>query len=708
MAARRGAHIIARVTQHPDAWPAESAAVHLADTLTALGSRLGLEVDPVAAASMARRALSPEEWPDRSKLADALEAAGQTSGLSFERAELTAAEAFDTAAVPFVLFTAPGQSDPYVCVLERARSRVRVDGAGWLRRDAFARKVSPDAGARLSAASASPMAPWAALGHDDASPPTALHRVTALLKLERDDLAVVAVYALGVGVLSLATPVAVQATVNTIASASLAQPLVVLSLLLFAALGGAAALRLLQAVAIELIERRLFVRTALDFAWRFPRLAPSERDSRFGPHVANRFFEVSTLQKTAAALLTDGVAVTLQAALGLTLMAFYHPYLLAFGLVLVVGVGLIVVAPWQAGLKSAIDESTAKYAVAEWLEELSRVPVVFQGQAALAFATTGAESRTRAWLLARQRHFRVLLGQTGSALALHVIASTVLLAVGGALVMRSELTLGQLVAAELVVTSVTDALVKLGKLLDKGYDFTVSLKKISGVVDLPLETLASGQRLPSGAGGKRVRVAALQAADGPPLDFEVPGGGRVAVIDPEQSHRAVLAEVLAGHRAPDSGSVELDGVDTRVADQQHLRGRVALVRAGTLFAGSVADNLALGRADIGDEAMRRALMKVGLLETVSALPDGLQTELTAHGSPLSPDAMAKLLVARALAAQPRLMVVEDFFEALSPGARELCVKALVASRDATLVAVCPDKRSALARACTRVGPGADA
>ncbi|MBL8955805.1 MAG: hypothetical protein JNK82_33840 [Myxococcaceae bacterium] len=160
------------------------------------------------------------------------------------------------------------------------------------------------------------------------------------------------------------------------------------------------------------------------------------RTKRLGPHVANRFFEHVNLQKAASALLVDGVAVTLQAGTGLLLMAFYHPYLLAFGLALSLAVAALLVLPWRRGLATAYDESSAKYAIGEWLEELSRVPQAFQGRAAAHWASEQAELRVRTWLKARSAHFRVSFGQMAGALVLHAVASTLLLAVGGAVVMR--------------------------------------------------------------------------------------------------------------------------------------------------------------------------------------------------------------------------------------------------------------------------------
>ncbi len=143
------------------------------------------------------------------------------------------------------------------------------------------------------------------------------------------------VYAVGVGLLSLATPLGVQFLVNTVAFGALVQPLVVLSLLVAAGLSFAAVLRALQAYVVERLQQRLFARVALDLAQRLPRVELDALDGRHGPELMNRFFEIASVQKGASTMLVDGVAIVLQTLVGALLLAFYHPFLLAFDIVLI-------------------------------------------------------------------------------------------------------------------------------------------------------------------------------------------------------------------------------------------------------------------------------------------------------------------------------------------------------------------------------------
>ena len=128
-------------------------------------------------------------------------------------------------------------------------------------------------------------------------------RLGQLLRPERRDIAAVVVFAVAVAVLSLATPIAAEGLVNTVAFGVLVGPVVVIALVLGGCLGLAAAVRAMQIYVAECLQRRLFVRVVADYAGRLPRAQLRAFDAAEGPELANRFFDVLTLQKAVALLL---------------------------------------------------------------------------------------------------------------------------------------------------------------------------------------------------------------------------------------------------------------------------------------------------------------------------------------------------------------------------------------------------------------------
>ena len=319
-------------------------------------------------------------------------------------------------------------------------------------------------------------------GHD--SP---LKRFLSILRPEWNDIWIVLVFAFFAGVLGLATPIAVEALVNTVAFGRLLQPVVVLALLLFGFLAFGGAMRALQTIVVEIIQRRLFARVAADLAFRLPRVRQDTLDDRDGPELVNRFFDVVTIQKVTAYLLLDGSAIVLTTLVGMVVLAFYHPWLLGFDLVLLATVVSGVLLLGRGAVRTGIDESKYKYQLAAWLEDVIRCHRTFKLDGSVTFATDRTNYLTSRYLSARRDHFRVLLRQIVLLLGLQAVAGTILLGFGGWLVIQGQLTLGQLVAAELIVAIILGALAKLGKHLEGYYDVMAAVDKLGYLFRLPLE-----------------------------------------------------------------------------------------------------------------------------------------------------------------------------------------------------------------------------
>lgn len=523
----------------------------------------------------------------------------------------------------------------------------------------------------IAAPSAADPAHGHAHGHGDGHHPTPFARVRALLRMERDDVWVVLIYAIAVGLLSLATPVAVQALVNSVTFGALLQPIVVLTVIVSAVLGFAAVLRALQVRVVEAIQRRIFVRVAIDLAHRLPRVDVAALDGSYGPELVNRFFDVLTVQKSAAIFLLDGLGLFLQASIGFIVLAFYHPALLALDAVLLVAAIFVVVYLGRGGTESSIEESKAKYAVAAWLEEVARHPHTFRSASGAAYAHEHADSLTRTYLGARRAHFRLVYRQIVGSLWLQVLASAALLGIGGALVISRQLTLGQLVAAEIIVTTVVASFAKLGKHLETWYDLLAATDKLGHLADLPLETRYGEATFDAHRRGAHVQLHGVtyQYPNGPvALDgvtLTLSPGARAVITAPSGGGKSTLAALLFGLRAPSAGHIEIDGVDTREASPSALREQVAVLgQTLEVIDGSILDNLLAGRHGLTRREAWSALHCVGLDAKVRALPQGLDTPIAPSGAPLSHGEAQRLMIARAIAGRPRLLVIDGALSGL--------------------------------------------
>eukprot|EP01025_Chloroclados_australasicus_P023119 TRINITY_DN23559_c0_g1_i1.p2 TRINITY_DN23559_c0_g1~~TRINITY_DN23559_c0_g1_i1.p2 ORF type:complete len:249 (-),score=28.72 TRINITY_DN23559_c0_g1_i1:55-801(-) len=215
---------------------------------------------------------------------------------------------------------------------------------------------------------------------------TPLRHAWHLLRPDARDIAVVFSFALVIGLLSMATPLAVEALVNTVAFGRVLQPVVVLSAFLFAFLGFQAAIRLLQVYVIELLQRRIFARAGADLAHRLPRIKYESLDHTDLPVLVNQFLDVAGVQKTAATLLLEGSSILLSTLVGMSVLAFYHPWLLGFDLILLASVTIILFVAGINAVSTAVKESKAKYRAQGWFEEMSHVPEVFRSTAGFSLA----------------------------------------------------------------------------------------------------------------------------------------------------------------------------------------------------------------------------------------------------------------------------------------------------------------------------------
>ncbi|MGN6548195.1 MAG: peptidase domain-containing ABC transporter [Aureliella sp.] len=537
-------------------------------------------------------------------------------------------------------------------------------------------------------------------GHHGLMSPLA--RLWGLLQPERSDIFIIGVFAFVVGLLALAIPIATQSLIDAVAFAGLLQPVVVLTLMLLAFLSFSAAVRAVEYFVIEVLQCRLFARITADLSYRLPRLRAESRDEHFMPELVNRFFDIVTVQKVTSKLLLDGLSLLLNSAIGMIVLGMYHPWLLGFDVVLLALLAFTIFILGRGAVASSIKESKQKYAAAAWLQDVARCQLAFKHDGAGQFALERGDQMVSEYLLARKKHFRILMRQMIFALAVQAVASAVLLGVGGWLVVIGQLTLGQLVAAELIVTVIVSSFAKLGYYMEIFYDLLAAVDKVGALLDLPIEPQEGMlHEFPLRPLSLKVHNAAGSAADHSsgqePIDCEIVAGETAALLG--ASSRQVF-DWAFGLRSPAAGHVSIDGMDPRDVRLDFLRHRVALVRDNEVFSGSVLENVHLGRPDVSSHAVRDALEQVGLLDAISQLPEGLETELASDGAPLDDAQLRRLMLARAIVGRPGLLMVDSTLDALSDEEGSALMRMLCDRRQPWTLAI-RTERTVLQQQCQR-------
>lgn len=543
-------------------------------------------------------------------------------------------------------------------------------------------------------------------GHHDAPVLHPVKRYLAVLRPESREVFAIVSFSIVTAVLYLALPLAVSAFVSNLSfgnqSAPFIQALLFIGIALLAALGLSALIRALQVYTAEVVKRRLFVRLMGDLTHRLPRVTSSAFEGVSGPELVNRFLDIVTVQRATERILINGIPVVLGVVIGTLVLGLYHPTLFGFSLLLWIGLGFAVLNG-RGAVDAAIRESRLKYETVGWLEELARSPTLFKGPGGFALAQQRSDQLARRYLDACRTYFRVLLRQVFSLLLLEIFATSTLLMVGGWLVLQQQLTLGQLVASELIVASIVYSISKLGSIFDSWYSGLAAIDKIGHLTDLATER-THGETAAPAPGGMRVECQDISFSypgghailSG--LRLELKPGECVALWGISGRGSSTTLNLLFGMAVPDAGFIRLDGLDLRSWDLARLRSQVALIRGADIVTGTVAENIRLGRDDIGLDAITDALDRVGLLADLLALPDGLDTRLISGGLPLSSRQRLRLLIARAIVLSPRLLLLDDILDGSDPATlRELFAvlrdprhswTVLVATRDPAVAELC--------------------
>ena len=541
------------------------------------------------------------------------------------------------------------------------------------------------------------------------NPITPWQRLMRLLRVDKREIGHIYLYALVGGAISLTVPLGIQAIINLISGGQIATSWGVLIAFVTIGVGFTGGLQVMQLALAENIQQRLFARSALEFAYRIPRITYEAAGGRYLPELVNRFFDTISVQKGLAKLLLDLPLALLQIVLCLILLAIYHPFFIAFGVLLLVLLWLIFRFTGQRGLATSLEESTFKYKVAYWLEELGRSQDTFKMMGRTALPIERTDELVNGYVSARRAHFRILLGQYSALVIFKVIVTLSLLALGGLLVMNEQMNLGQFVAAEIIILILINAVEKIILAIHSVYDVLTALEKIGQVTDIELERTGGLAVLSTdGTQGLDVRISGLsfksrwnQGAVLDDINLHLKPGEKVCLSGTNGSGKTTLLRILGGGITNTEGSVLLDGHPLSSLDLEHMRSLIGdSLSDEDVFTGTVMENVAVGRSWITEEEILDACKVTGLMERAAYLPEGLLTRLDPQGARLPKSVVKRVVQARAIAGHPRMILLEDSLQDWEVHEREQLLGWITAAeRPWTLLVVSNDPW--IQQRCTR-------
>ncbi len=519
---------------------------------------------------------------------------------------------------------------------------------------------------------------------------TQLSQLALIIGVEKGVLAITVSYAVAIGLFSLIVPLTVQELTNTFAFSIQPIMIVTLALIMLVGLLFIGFFRVLQTSATETLFQRLYVRIAVAMTQHLPRI----QEEAFAPDHANSFAEAELLPRAVVVVLVDVINVVVSGTTGMIILVIYHPYFLVYNTFLLGGFALVLTASGQGGVRATETVSHINYDLMAWMQDLAQNRLHFKASHSAPLLMRKTDRLLDTYLAARRARSSILTWrQYRSTVIWEAVCHSGMIGLGGWLLSSGQITLGQFVAAEVIVGTL---LLNLDTVTRRIYAVTyvmTSLDKLTQIFSLPKDEVygeASTARLPEPA-GHGVHLTCKEVAFAYPnspavferLSLEVAPGEKVAILSQTSTGKSTLALVLAGLYRPTAGVVRYNDVDLRDVTMEYVNASRGLILDShlSLFGGTLEENISLGRSSIRYEDLRWALRFAELEDEIDSMPLGLETPVTAGGKMFTKSQILRILVARAIVTRPPLLIFDGTLHNMEPSLRLILLRRLCSKEE---------------------------
>lgn len=492
-----------------------------------------------------------------------------------------------------------------------------------------------------------------------------IRRFSRLLKIYRKEIRQIYVYALFIGIVNLTLPLGIQAIINFLQTGAYTTTWVILVGFVLVGIAVTGVLQVLQLRIVENIQQDLFARSAFEFAYRIPKISFLQLDKIHAPELVNRFFDTLTIQKGLPKILIDFSLAAFQIIFGLILLAIYSPYFIILGVALALILWIIFKVTGPKGLSTSLQESKYKYLLAHWLEEIARMNRSFKILSKDKFHLSKTDNIVTGYLGFRENHFKVLISQFRLFVGFKVILAAGLLLLGGFLVFKEQMNIGQFVAAEIVIILIINSVEKILRIIDTIYDVLTALDKIGYVTDLELDK-TGGNAIVNTEEGLSIRAKEIMFGFADEkrkilndVSFEIGANEKIVLAGKSGSGKSLLLQVLAGIHEIEDGELYVNEIPFSNYGRENLHSHFGVgFSTNQIFEGTFKENILLGRK-VSDREMSETLKKLNLEEYLIHQPDGIDSFVDSGGRRLPRSIIQKLLIARMIIDKPKLLLMED-------------------------------------------------
>lgn len=477
------------------------------------------------------------------------------------------------------------------------------------------------------------------------------------------------IYGLGLlyAILSFIFPVSVQLLINFIQGAYYSVSLYMIISLATIALIFAAVLQIHQFRIIEYIEQKLFHRYSFEFVRKFPLLDYISVMYKIPRDMANRFFDMVSIQKSVQKILIDFSFTSIQIVLGFIILIFYHPVFL--GLLLIISLILYIAfkLTFYQGLDLGLRYSKYKYDISFWIEEVSEDFIAYKlaGRTDHHFKTL--DELMNRYLKMKNGYYDILEQQYIVFNTIKIISILFFLIAGSVLVIEQKMNLGEFVASEIIISLLISSFDKVIILMRTIYELIVSYHKINEVLAEKEEDISSTLNIVENFDeGIEINFRNVTVKDQEnkiildDIDLHIKSNEKILIVGDDFNAKAAFLRLCTTLIRPSEGEIYFNRKPLISYNIQNLRYHIgSFLNHDYLFKGKIIDNITLGRPNTDLNFILHMADKIDCISTINRLPKGFDTEILSHGVNFSDTMVNKLLFLRAVCIQPKLLVFEN-------------------------------------------------